>query len=107
MKKYKMSAKVWVYPGMAHSTSGGQAGSWHFINLPKKQSADIKKTFGRVARGWGSLPVSVTVGKTSWRTSIFPDKKAGAYLLPLKVQVRKKEEIYEGDVITLTIEIRG
>jgi hypothetical protein len=58
-------------------------------------------------RGWGSLPVEVTVGKTTWRTSIFPDKKAGAYLFPLKASVRKKEGISEGDMITLVLEIKA
>ena len=86
--QYKMRAKVRLYPGMA---------GWHFLTLPKKQSDDIKARFGVTARGWGSLPVIVTIGKTNWETSIFPDKKAGAYLLPLKAYVRKKEKIAEGN----------
>ncbi len=58
--------------------------------LSKKQSAEITARFGLMKRGWGSLPVIVAMGKTTWKTSIFPDKKAGAYLLPLKAEVRKK-----------------
>lgn len=92
-----MKAKVWLYPGMA---------GWHFVALPKKESAAIKKSFGMLSRGWGSLPVSVTIGKTEWKTSIFPDRKAGAYLLPLKAYVRKKEEIFEGDVISFSLALR-
>ena len=80
--------------------------SWHFVTLPKKQSDTIKKTFGALKRGWGSLPITVTIGKTSWNTSIFPDKKAGSYLLPLKVDVRKKEGIHVGSMITFLLEIR-
>lgn len=95
---YKMRAKVWLYPGMA---------GWHFITLPKKQSDDIKRKFGMMKRGWGSLPVIVTIGKTSWKTSIFPDKKVGAYLLPLKMDVRKKENIFAGNTINFSIEIRA
>lgn len=79
--KYTMRATVWLSPGLT---------SWHFVTLPKRQSAEIKEHFGVMHRGWGSLPVVVTIGKTSWRTSIFPDRKAGAYLLPLKAEVRKK-----------------
>lgn len=92
-----MRAKVWVYPGMA---------GWHFVTLPKKQSDEIKRIFGALARGWGSLPVLVTVGKTSWKTSIFPDKKSGAYLLPLKAGVRRKEDIANGDTIAFLVEVR-
>jgi hypothetical protein len=98
-----MRAKVWLYPGIA---------GWHFITLPKKQSAEIKKHFGIMAHGWGSLPVKVTVLRQdsgqvgiTWKTSIFPDKKSNAYLLPLKAAVRKKEHIQLGDTINFIIEI--
>lgn len=93
---YKMRAKVWLYPGIA---------GWHFVTLPKKQSDKIRKMFGAMKRGWGSLPVDVTIGNTNWQTSLFPDKKAGAYLLPLKSDVRKKEKISASDVIHFSIEI--
>ena len=95
---FKFSAKVWIYPGMK--------GAWHFVSIPKKESAGIKKIFGALAGGWGSLPVNVTIGKTSWKTSIFPDKKSASYILPLKSNVRKKEKIYEGDVTRCVIAIR-
>ena len=88
---------MWLYPGMA---------GWHFVTVPKKQSAEIKKLFGGMARGWGSLPVLITIGKTSWKTSIFPDKKAGAYLLPLKADVRKKQGISSGDAVNFLLGIR-
>lgn len=79
---------------------------WHFITFPKKQSSKIKKLFGSMVGGWGSLPVIVTIGKTSWKTSIFPDKKSGGYLLPLKVEIRKKERISIGDTVDFLIEIQ-
>lgn len=93
---YKVKAKVWLYPGMA---------GWQFVTIPEKQSKVINQTYGAMKKGWGSLPVLITVGKTKWKTSIFPDKKIGAYLLPLKAEVRKKESIKVGDAITLTLEI--
>ncbi len=54
----------------------------------------------------GSLPVIATIGKTIWKTSIFPDKKICSYLLPLKAEVRKKELLREGDKIKLSLEIK-
>jgi len=100
MKKsiYKMRASVWLYPGMA---------GWHFVTLPKKESNDIKKKYGAHAKGWGSLPVTVTLGKTKWHTSIFSDKKEGAYLLPLKAEVRKKEGIRAGETIVFSLQIES
>ena len=94
---YRIRAKAWLYPGMA---------GWHFLTIPKKKSLEITKLFGILKQGWGSLPVVATLGKTSWKTSIFPDKKRGAYLLPLKAEVRKKEGIKAGDTVACFVEIR-
>jgi hypothetical protein len=74
--------------------------------LPKKQSEKINQDFGAKKRGWGSLPVRVTLRTTSWETSIFPDTREGAYLLPLKAEIRKKEKLYADDTVTFTIELR-
>lgn len=94
--QYTFKTNVWLYPGMA---------GWHFASVPKDTSDDIKHLFGDRKRGWGSLPVIATIGKTSWKTSIFPDKKTGGYLLPLKADVRKKEGIVADRNISLLIEI--
>jgi hypothetical protein len=98
MKKstYKIQSKVWPYPGMA---------GWHFLTVPKKESEAIKKVHGAHARGWGSLPVTAVIGKTSWKTSIFPDRQSGTYLLPLKVAVRRSEGVDAGDSVSYSITI--
>ncbi|MGB4076239.1 MAG: DUF1905 domain-containing protein [Minisyncoccia bacterium] len=96
-REFRMRAAVWPYPGMA---------AWRFLTLPKKHGVAIKKTWGKHARGWGSLPVCATIGKTSWNTSIFPDKKSGSYLLPLKAAVRKAEQVKDGATLTCTVKIR-
>lgn len=93
---FKFKAKIWLYPGMA---------AWHFVTLPKKLSKDIKNFFGGMGRGFGSLPVSITIGNTTWKSSIFPDKKAGAYLLPLKSAVRKAENLKSGQTVEINIQI--
>lgn len=94
---YKIRAKVWLYPGAA---------AWHFVSIPKTQTTKIKKQFEGLTRGWGSLPVRVTIGKTTWKTSIFPDGKEGVFMLPLKADVRKKENIKPGQTISFSLEIR-
>ncbi len=55
--------------------------------------------------GWGSLPVRATIGITTWKTSIFSNKKTRTYLLPLKAEIRKQENIAEGDDIKVTLEV--
>ena len=97
-KQYTVKAKVWLYPGTA--------AAWHFVTIPKAQSAEIKSRFGAHKRGWNSLPVAVAIGKTRWETSVFWDRRAGGYLLPLKAAVRKKEDIIAGDTPTIRVEIR-
>ena len=95
-KLYHIKAKVWLYTGMA---------GWHFVTIPVKVSKEIKREFGGIARGWGSIPVLVTIGRSSWKTSIFPDKKARAYLLPLKADIRKKEDIHARELISFSLSI--
>lgn len=98
MATYKVKAKVWLYPG--------DMAAWHFVNVDKKQSEIIKAKHATKRRGFGSVPVAVTIGKTTWKTSIFPDKQSGTYLLPLKAKVRSAEGIAEGDSITLQLTIK-
>ena len=58
------------------------------------------------ARGFGSLPVRVTIGVTTWDTSIFPHTSTGSHLLPLKATVRKAEHIQGGDTVAFSLELR-
>jgi len=95
--KFQLKGKVWVYPGEA---------AWHFVNINRQASKEIRENFGSQQRGFGSIRVKVTVGSTVWETSIFPDSKSGMYLLPLKTQVRKKESISDGTALSFLIEVR-
>lgn len=97
IKTFNFSAQVWVYSGSA---------AWHFVTVPKDISDEIDFFFSHSKRGWGSLPVNVTVGKTSWKTSIFPDTKIRSYILPIKAQVRKQESIQEGNDTRILLEIK-
>jgi len=102
MKKvltYALTEKVWLYPG--------ETANWHFVTIAKKYGQEIKETVGKNRRGFGSIPVEVTIGKTTWNTSIFPDRHAGSYILPLKAKVRKQEDIEVGDQIQVKIVIAG
>lgn len=93
---YKVRTKVWLYQGI---------GGWHFANLSVKQSNAIRTLFSIEARPFGSIPVSVTIGTTQWRTSLFPDKKSKSYLFAIKAEVRRKEHIADGDTIIATVQI--
>ena len=92
----EFKAKVWLYPGMA---------GWHFITVPKDYSFKIKNLFGQSSRGFGSIPVIANIGITSWSTSIFPSSEFNGYLLPLKSQVRKKENITENSEVNVKVQV--
>ena len=94
--KYKIKAKIWLYPGVA---------SWYLVSLPKTISKEITELFGFMKRGWGSLRVKVKLNNTNWETSIFPNKKTQTYFLPIKKDIRKKENLKNNDMITFFLEI--
>ncbi|MCC7543440.1 DUF1905 domain-containing protein [bacterium] len=52
---------------------------------------------GFARRGFGSVRVTVIVQGVAWKTSIFPDSKEGAYILPIKKDVRKQIGVDVGD----------
>lgn len=67
---------------------------WVFASLPEDLSDAIAET-GRAA-GFGSVRVEVTIGATTWSTSVFPDHKRRTYVLPLKRAVRRAERLEAG-----------
>lgn len=82
--------------------------SWHFISLPKDKSEEIQffdKHMHEKRRGWGAVRVLATIGSTSWETSIFPSSEIGAYILPIKADVRKKEKINAGKSVNVQLKI--
>ncbi|TDO45953.1 uncharacterized protein DUF1905 [Kribbella sp. VKM Ac-2527] len=96
MTTFHFSAPLWKYPG---------ADGWHFVSLPAEISDDIGQLTVGVRHGFGSVRVAVTVGSTSWRTSIFPDSKAGTYMLPMKKAVRAAEQLSAGDEVETRLEL--
>ncbi len=63
--EYRVRAKVWLYPG---------PGGWHFANLTPRQSHEVKVRVGENRRGWGSVPVAVKIGRTTWQRHCFPTR---------------------------------
>lgn len=89
----KFRAKIWVYSGM---------GGWHFATLPASLAKKIRGGL-QPRRGFGSVRVLARIGKTEWKTSIFPDTKSKSYLLPVKANVRKAERIIGGKTVQIEL----
>ncbi len=92
---YRVKTKLWVW--------SGDKAAWHFLTIDKKLTKKIKESKISKSKGWGSIRVMVTIGQTTWPTSIFPTKE-GEFLLPVKASIRKKEKIKDGDMISFTFE---
>ncbi len=91
-KEYKIKAKVWRWPGDI---------GWHFVNIDKKLSEQIRKIYPK-----GFVKIKAQIEKTLWDTSLFPHKLSASYLLSIKASVRKKEGILEGDEVKIKFVIK-
>ena len=80
--------------------------AWHFVALPEDVTDEIDERHGHAAAGFGSLPVEVTVGTTTWRTSVFPDTKRKTFVLPVKKAVRAKEGLEDGVAAGFRLSVR-
>jgi hypothetical protein len=89
------TGKIWFWRGPA---------PWYFVSVPPSKSEDLKVISGIVSYGWGMIPVHVRIGKTDWETSLYP--KDGVYILPIKARVRNAENLEEGDVVRVRLEVR-
>ena len=91
----EFNGRIWYWHGPA---------PWYFVTVPAKQSRDLKAILGFVTYGWGMIPVDVRIGKTEWKTSLFP--KDGRYIVPIKASVRNAEKLEEGDKVTVRLDVR-
>ena len=85
MSRWEFEAELWPV----------EQGSWVFLTLPEDVDEDVRLLSGPPS-GFGSVRVEVTVGRSTWRTSVFPDKARG-FVLPVKKDVRRAEDLEVGD----------
>ena len=93
MVRHDFDAELWESAAM---------GAWVFVTVPADVSDDIRIESGPPT-GFGSVRVEVTIGTTTWRTSVFPDKAEDAYILPVKRAVRRAERLEPGDVAGVSL----
>lgn len=91
----RFDAEVWV----------AQNGSWHFATLPFELADEIDDRAPDARIGFGSVRVEVTIGTTTWSTSVFPDRSARSFILPVKAGVRRAEGILAGDRVSIALRV--
>ena len=96
--RYFFEAELWIWDARRDD-------SWTFVSLPAEASEEIRELSAGPRRGFGSVPVQVSIGTSTWRTSVFPDSASGVYVLPVKRAVRRAEGLEAGDVASVTVEL--
>ena len=85
--------------------AGESPGGWFFLTVEGQAAMEIRyAALGRTG-GFGSVRVTARIGGTEWRTSLFPDRKSGGYVLPLKAEVRKREGLEAGQDVTVVLTV--
>lgn len=96
---YHFTSRVWTY-------FNGKS-TYYLASVPAETGAAIRAMqHGRPRRGWGSVPVSITIGSTCWKSSIFPESGSKSYVFLLNAKVRKTEAIQEKSSLTVTLTLR-
>lgn len=91
--EFKLRLNIWDGPA-----------PWYYLELPENESSYIRREFRYLHRGWGSIPVIAQIKDSTWKTSIFWEKK-GQYLLFVKKDIRTREKITNGDIVDIKIEL--
>lgn len=85
---------IWYWRGPA---------PFYFVTVPEAECEMIKDISGIVTYGWGMIPVTVQIGETQWKTALW--SKEGRYIVPIKLSVRKTEQLSEGDTVAIGLEV--
>jgi hypothetical protein len=98
MEPLEFEAELWLWDAR-------QADSWTFVSVPAELSAEIRdRAAAQPPAGFGSVRVAVTIGSSTWHTSVFRGDD-GRYDLPVKKSVRRKEGVEAGDRVRVHLEL--
>ncbi|WP_310496758.1 DUF1905 domain-containing protein [Sandarakinorhabdus sp.] len=97
--EWQFTGPLWLWRGKAKDGTPTKT-AWHFLTIDGDVADAIRAAGPGRTAAWGSVYVGVSIGATDWKTSLFPSKEAGGYMLPIKASVRKAEKLSEGDVVT-------
>jgi hypothetical protein len=90
----EFSGSIWYWRGPA---------PFFFVTVPPEEARALKTVANSVTYGWGMIPVEVRIGKTIWQTSLWP--KDGGYIVPIKANVRKAEQLIEGQEVNVQLKV--
>ncbi|SDP08212.1 protein of unknown function [Microbacterium testaceum StLB037] len=92
--RLRFTGTIWYWRGPA---------PFHFVSVPPAEAAMIAEVAPVVTYGWGMIPASVTIGRTTVTTSLWP--KDGGYVVPVKKALQDAEGLGVDDEVELTLDI--
>jgi hypothetical protein len=95
--RLRFTSSLWAHDGV---------GGWHFVTLPGAVTEELRDRVPPAGPGFGSIRVSVTLGRSTWDTSVFPDKASGSFVLPVRRDVRRANQLVAGDAVDVTLRVR-
>ena len=104
MEAFTVKTPLWRWQ------SAAAPAAWFFVTIAGEAAdgirlAAISGQWLNGRKGFGSARVDARIGDTRWKTSVFPHKESGGWLLPVKAMVRKAEGLAEGDQVTVTVSL--
>lgn len=92
--RLNVSGEVWYWRGPA---------PFHFVTVPEAEARMIHEVSSIVTYGWGMIPASVTIGRTTVTTALWP--KDGGYIVPIKKALQDREGVGVDDVVDIVLDI--
>lgn len=84
--------------------------AWYFLTI-EGDAADAVRVAAMTGqwldgrRGFGSARVEARIGDSIWKTSVFPHRESGGWLLPVKAAIRRAERLVEDEAVTVTVSL--
>ena len=87
----------------------GDRGTYHLVVFTGERAEALtmhatlhRLEFGR-SRGFGSIKVTAQIGGTSWKTSVFPQKKQSEWVLLISKKVMKLEGLVPEEPVAVRL----
>ena len=89
----------------------GERGTYHLVTITGETADTIgmherlhRLEFG-ARRGFGSVKVMAWVGRTQWKTSVFPQSRKTEWILLVSKKVMRAEDLAEGEPLMLELQL--
>ena len=100
-ERVRFTAPLMVWQGDAHGGIGYARIEGEAAEAISAHELVRRLELGK-RRGFGSVKVTVRVGGSEWRTSVFPQKRGG-WFLPVKNAIQEAEGLAEGEPVEVEL----